>query len=150
MTGMRMFNKQKGKEMKKVLVACVCTIMLASCGQQSAETKKLQAENDSLKIENAKATSELNDMLATLDDIEAGFQSIREAENYLSVQQKAGNEMTPERKEQIKENMKIVSETLKKNREQIADLQKKLNQSGTDCCFAGGLGKEECPHSGTG
>ena len=117
--------------MKKVLVACVCTIVLASCGQQSAETKKLQAENDSLKIENAKATSELNDMLATLDDIEAGFQSIREAENYLSVQQKAGNEMTPGRREQIKENMKIVSETLKKNREQIADLQKKLNQSGT-------------------
>ena len=67
--------------MKKVLVACVCTVMLASCGQQSAEYKKLQAENDSLKIENTKAVSELNDMLATLDDIEVGFQSIREAEN---------------------------------------------------------------------
>ncbi len=131
MTKMKMFNEQKGKEMKKVLIACICTVMLASCGQQSAERKKLQAENDSLKIENAKATSELNDMLATLDDIEAGFQSIKEAENYLAVQQKAGNEMTPGRREQIRENMKIVSETLKKNREQIADLQKKLNQSGT-------------------
>ena len=131
MTRMKMFNEQKGKEMKKVLIACICTVMLASCGQQSAERKKLQAENDSLKIENAKATSELNDMLATLDDIEAGFQSIKEAENYLAVQQKAGNEMTPGRREQIRENMKIVSETLKKNREQIADLQKKLNQSGT-------------------
>lgn len=117
--------------MKKVLVACVCTVMLASCGQQSAEYKKLQAENDSLKIENTKAVSELNDMLATLDDIEVGFQSIREAENYLNVQQQAGDEMTPGRREQIKQNMKIVSETLKKNREQIADLQKKLNQSGT-------------------
>lgn len=116
--------------MKKVLVACVCTVMLASCGQQSAEYKKLQAENDSLKIENTKAVSELNDMLATLDDIEVGFQSIREAENYLNVQQQAGDEMTPGRREQIKQNMKIVSETLKKNREQIADLQKKLNQSG--------------------
>lgn len=116
--------------MKKVLVVCACALLLSSCGQQSAEYKKLQAENDSLKIENTKATSELNDMLATLDDIEAGFQSIRDAENYLSVQQQAGNEMTPGRREQIKENMKIVSETLKKNREQIADLQKKLNQSG--------------------
>ncbi|OUO55046.1 hypothetical protein B5F77_01950 [Parabacteroides sp. An277] len=117
--------------MKKVLVACMCTALLVSCGQQSAEQKRLQAENDSLKVENAKATSELNDMLATLDDIEAGFNSIREAENYLKVQQQAGDEMTPGRREQIKENMKLVSETLKKNREQIADLQKKLNQSGS-------------------
>ena len=91
----------------------------------------MQAENDSLKVENTKAVSELNDMLATLDDIETGFQSIREAENYLNVQQQAGDEMTPGRREQIKQNMKIVSETLKKNREQIADLQKKLNQSGS-------------------
>ena len=117
--------------MKRVLVACVCSALLVSCGQQSAEQKRLQAENDSLKVENAKATSELNEMLATLDDIEAGFNSIREAENYLKVQQQAGDEMTPGRREQIRENMKLVSETLKKNREQIADLQKKLNQSGT-------------------
>lgn len=115
--------------MKKILLA-VCTILLVSCGQQSAEYKRLQAENDSLRLENTKASSELNDMLSTLDDIEAGFQSIRDAENYLSLQQKAGDEMTPGRREQIKENMKLVSETLKKNREQIAELQDKLNKSG--------------------
>ncbi len=116
--------------MKKVLVACVCTAMLASCGQQSAEYKKLKAENDSLRIENTKATSDLNEMLATLDDIETGFQSIKDAENYLSVQQQAGGEMTPSRREQIKQNMQLVSETLKKNKAQIEELQKKLNQSG--------------------
>lgn len=115
--------------MKKILLA-VCTVLLVSCGQQSAEYKRLQAENDSLRLENTKASSELNDMLSTLDDIEAGFQSIRDAENYLSLQQKAGDEMTPGRREQIKENMKLVSETLKKNREQIAELQDKLNKSG--------------------
>ena len=115
--------------MKKILLA-VCTVLLVSCGQQSAEYKRLQAENDSLRLENTKASSELNDMLSTLDDIEAGFQSIRDAENYLSLQQKAGDEMTPGRREQIKENMKLVSETLKRNREQIAELQDKLNKSG--------------------
>ena len=36
-----MFNEQKGKEMKKVLIACICTVMLASCGQQSAERKMI-------------------------------------------------------------------------------------------------------------
>ena len=46
--------------MKKVLIATtICTVMLASCGQNSAEYKKLRAENDSLKIENAKSSAEM-------------------------------------------------------------------------------------------
>ena len=73
--------------MKKVLLVCVCTAMLASCGQNSADYKKLKAENDSLRIENTKNMDELNDMLSTLNDIESDFQSIRDAENYLTIQQ---------------------------------------------------------------
>ena len=61
--------------MKKVALVCVCTVLLASCGQNSAEYKKLKAENDSLKLENVKTTSELNDMLTTLNEVETNFQS---------------------------------------------------------------------------
>lgn len=117
--------------MKKVaLVVCACTAFLVSCNQHSAENKRLQAENDSLKIENLKTTEELNDMLSTLDEIEADFQSIRDAENYLTIQQQQGGEMTPTRKEQIKQNMKLISETLKKNKEQIAKLEEQMKKSG--------------------
>ena len=116
--------------MKKVLVACVCTAMLASCGQQSAEYKRLQAENDSLRIENTKNTEELNEMLSTLNDIEADFQSIRDAENYLTIQQQTGGELNQSRREQIKQNMQLISETLKKNKEQISQLEEKLRKSG--------------------
>ena len=97
--------------MKNVLVACVCVAMLASCGQQSAEYKRLQAENDSLRIENTKNTEELNEMLSTLNDIEADFQSIRDAENYLTIQQQTGGELNQSRREQIKQNMQLSSET---------------------------------------
>ena len=113
--------------MKQVLVACVCATMLASCGQQSAEYKRLQAENDSLRIENTKNTDELNEMLSTLNDIEADFQSIRDAENYLTIQQQTGGELNQSRREQ---NMQLISETLKKNKEQISQLEEKLKKSG--------------------
>ncbi|MDD7063199.1 MAG: hypothetical protein SO287_02530 [Parabacteroides sp.] len=116
--------------MKQVLVACVCATMLASCGQQSAEYKRLQAENDSLRIENTKNTDELNEMLSTLNDIEADFQSIRDAENYLTIQQQTGGELNQSRREQIKQNMQLISETLKKNKEQISQLEEKLKKSG--------------------
>ena len=116
--------------MKNVLGACVCATMLASCGQQSAEYKRLQAENDSLRIENTKNTEELNEMLSTLNDIEADFQSIRDAENYLTIQQQTGGELNQSRREQIKQNMQLISETLKKNKAQISQLEEKLKKSG--------------------
>lgn len=116
--------------MKKVLLVCACTAMLASCVQNSSEYKKLQAENDSLRIENTKSTDELNEMLNILNDIEADIQSIRDAENYLTIQQQTGGEMTKSRKEKIKQNMQLISETLQKNKAQIDELDKKLKKSG--------------------
>ena len=116
--------------MKKVLVVCICTAMLASCGQNSADYKKLKAENDSLRLENIRNTDELNEMLNTLNDVEADFQSIRDAENYLTIQQQAGGEMNQSKREQIRQNMELITQTLKKNKEQINDLQEKLKKSG--------------------
>lgn len=113
--------------MKKAVIACICTVMLASCGQNSTDYKRLKAENDSLKLENVKTTSELNDMLATLNEVETNFQSIRDAENYLQQQDNA--EMTPSSREQIKNNMALITETLQKNKEQIAKLQEQLQKS---------------------
>ena len=116
--------------MKKVLILGACVALLASCGQQSAEYKKLKAENDSLRIENTKNTEELNDMLSTLNDIEADIQSIRDAENYLTIEQQTGGELSLSRQEKIKQNMQLISETLKKNRAQISELEEKLENEG--------------------
>lgn len=115
--------------MKKVLLGCICAIMLASCGQNSADYKRLKAENDSLRLENSRNNEEMNEMLSTLNDIETDFQSIRDAENYLTIQQQTGGEMNKSRREQIKQNMQLISETLKKNKEQISQLEEKLKKS---------------------
>lgn len=112
------------------MTVCACVALLASCGQQSAEYKKLKAENDSLRIENTKSTEELNEMLSTLNDIEADIQSIRDAENYITIQQQSGGELSQTRREKIKQNMQLISETLKKNRAQISELEEKLKKSG--------------------
>ena len=116
--------------MKKLLLACTCATLLVSCGQNSAEYKKLKAENDSLKIANTKATSEMNEILSTLNDVEADIQSIRDAENYLNLQQQTGGEFSKSNREQIKQNMQLISETLKKNKETISQLEDKLKKSG--------------------
>lgn len=116
--------------MKKLLLVCSCATLLVSCGQNSAEYKKLKAENDSLKIENTKSNSEMNEILAILNDVEADIQSIRDAENYLNIQQQSGSEFGKTNREQIKENMQLISETLKRNKETIGQLEEKLKKSG--------------------
>ncbi len=116
--------------MKKVVfAACICTVMLASCVENSKEYKKLKAQNDSLRIENTKASSEMDEILGTLNEVEADIQAIRDAENYLNIQQKNGD-LNKSNRQQIKDNMQLISETLKKNKQQISELEEKLSKSG--------------------
>lgn len=118
--------------MKKLLLAFIIVAILVSCGQQSTEYKKLKAENDSLKIENAKQSSEINEVLSILNEVEADFQSIRDAENYLNIQQQPGAEMNKTNQERIRQNVQLISETLKKNKEQLALLEEKVKKSGIE------------------
>ncbi|MDR1644518.1 MAG: hypothetical protein LBS05_01645 [Tannerellaceae bacterium] len=115
--------------MKKMLMICMSAGMLVACVQNSSEYKQMKAENDSLRLETTRYASEMNEMLTTLNDIEADIQSIREAENYLNIQQQAGGELTPTKRQHIKDNMQLIGETLKKNREQLSRLEEKLNNS---------------------
>lgn len=115
--------------MKKVLFAFFCLAMLSSCIQNSAEYKRLKAENDSLKVESEQSTQELNEMLSILNDVQTDIQSIRDAENYLTIQQRTGGELNKNSREQIKENMQLITETLKKNKEQLSELQGQLDKS---------------------
>jgi polyhydroxyalkanoate synthesis regulator phasin len=64
-----------------------------------------------------------------LNDVEDNFRSIKSAESYLSVQSGASGELTPSVRERIQNDMQFVTETLDKNRQQIADLEAKLKKS---------------------
>jgi chromosome segregation ATPase len=98
-----------------------------ACAEHSAEYKKMKTENDSLKLHIKKSEAEMDDMLGILDAIENDIKSIRETEKYLDLQK--DTELSGSKREQIKSNMAVVVETLKKNKQQLAELQEKLNAS---------------------
>jgi len=118
--------------MKQVALVIVCCVMVfSSCEnkQQTAELQALQQENDSLKLESLKGNSEMEELLGLLNEIDDNFQKIKAAENYLTVQSAKDGEMTPTTKERVKSDMKLLAETLTKNKEQIAKLQVQLKNS---------------------
>jgi chromosome segregation ATPase len=88
----------------------------------------MKADNDSLRLENSRYVSEMNEMLSTLNDIETDIQSIRDAENYLNVQQQSHGELTPNIREHIRDNMQLIGQTLKNNREQLRLLEERLKK----------------------
>jgi predicted nucleic acid-binding Zn-ribbon protein len=113
--------------MKKILAFCAFIIAFSACTQFSSDYKKTKSENDSLKLQMKKSEVEMNDMLSLLNAIEDDIQSIRKAEDFLSVQK--DTELSVSRREQISNNMSLITETLKKNKQQLAELQNRLNKS---------------------
>ena len=113
--------------MKKNLIFCVFLIMFASCTQLSSEYKRTKQENDSLKLHILKNEAETNELLSTLNAVEEDIQSIRITEDLLMIQK--DSELSNTRREQLRNNMNLISEALKKNRQKLAELQEKLNAS---------------------
>ena len=115
--------------MKRILFFCLSAIILFSCTENSAEYTKLKQENEILRTEKDKTVIELDKMISTLNDIQADLQSIREAENYLTIKQ--DGELSMDQQEQIKNNILLIARTLQNNKKQLAALEEKLKNSDT-------------------
>jgi len=116
--------------MKRIILFCaVSAFIFTSCVKSSSEYKSLQAENDSLALAAARANSEFEQIMTLLNEVDANFQSIKSAEDYLTVQSSSPDEISPSARDRIQDNIQFVTETLDKNRKQIADLEDRLKKS---------------------
>jgi len=118
--------------MKKVVFfgfVAFALIFSSSCGKNSPEYKRLQAEKDSLALINARNATEMDEILSLLNEVEDNFSSIKAAENYLSVQSNSPSELAPSTKDRIRKDLKLITETLDTNRQKIAELENKLKNS---------------------
>jgi len=89
----------------------------------------MQAQKDSLELVNARNTTEMEEILSLLNEVEDNFNSIKSAENYLSVQSNTSGELAPSTKERINSDLRFISEILEKNRQKISELENKLQNS---------------------
>ena len=113
--------------MKRLFFALLLSlsVILTSCVENSSKYKALKAQLDSLNTEYGIQSSELDEVFATLNEVEAGLKSIRESENIIAVQSQTqdGMEVPAESKIQIKQDMEAVKQAIKKYQQQIAELK---------------------------
>lgn len=85
-------------------------------------------QNDSLRSVIEARDKEINDMMGTLNEIQAGFQSINEAEQRVSIAQTGEN--GSDKSAVLRENVKFIAQRMAENRELIKKLQQQLRETG--------------------
>ena len=113
--------------MKRILFFCLSAIVITSCVENSTEYKNLQSENEKLRAEKIRTAYDMEEMISTLNDIHEGVQSLRETENYLTIE--PSGELSVSKQTQIKNNIRLIAETLQSNRDQLALLEERLKKS---------------------
>lgn len=117
--------------MKKLLLGIVCVGMLASCNvKNSDEYKALQAQNDSLLQITSQDKTDISDLMSLINEVNANFDQIKEAEKYLNIQASGQGELSNSAKNEIKDNFQMINDILAKNKADIETLNKKLKNAG--------------------
>ncbi len=109
------------------LVAILC-VATAGCGGKRPQQTSYQrvASNDSLEQIIAQRDNDINDMMATLNDIQEGFREINEAEDKVNLAKDGEGTDT---RQQLRENIKFISGRMEQNRALIKKLREQLRTS---------------------
>lgn len=106
-----------------ILALLFFIISITSCVESSKKYKNLQAQLDSLTIIKDSTSAELEEVFATLNEVENGLRNIREAENIITVQSAAGGEISANKRVQMKQDVLAISDAINGYKKQIAKLK---------------------------
>ena len=111
-----------------MMIAAACLLALAACKQRdnNAMELALEQQRDSLTRIIEQKDNEIDDMVATMNDIQEGFRAINEAEQRVTI---ASNGEGVSEAESIRENMQFIQNQMQQNRELISKLRNQLRQS---------------------
>ena len=113
--------------MKKLIFASLCLAALVGCRDNKSKVDSAaSAERDSLNKVIEQKDNEINDIMATFNQIEEGLKEISQAEGRISVA-RAGEGSS--KNQRIAENMQFIQQTMQQNRELINKLKTQLRES---------------------
>ncbi|MBQ8046936.1 MAG: hypothetical protein IJ196_03315 [Prevotella sp.] len=115
--------------MKKTVILSFGLLLAVLSGCQDRRATQSVADTsqyDSLQRVIAQKDNEMNEMMATLNEIQEGLREIGEAENRLTIVKDGEGS---NRMEQIRENIQFISQTMQRNRELINKLKQQQSES---------------------
>lgn len=114
-------------ELKALCVATIAFVAVACNGDWKGNLGSSDQERDSLRNIIEQKDNEINDLMGSFNEIQQGFDLINEAEGRVNMMQ--SNAEGNSSRENIRENMEFIQQTLEENRRKIEELTQKLNTS---------------------
>ena len=115
--------------MKKYIILGLSAslLLMSSCVEKSQKYKDLKSKTDSLTVIAAERGHEIEEILADVNDITAGMQSLREAENLLTLEteKELKGSKTKQQLIRLKSDIAAINEALVSYRAQIKKLEGK-------------------------
>lgn len=115
---------------KRVISICFVSLalLLYGCKEYKAPVanRPTVAKDDSLQQIISQRDTQINNMMATMNEIQEGFNEISEAENRVNLIQ---DDERADKASQIKEDIKFIADRMQQNRELIKKLQGQLRDS---------------------
>lgn len=107
------------------VITGLCVLFLSGCVEKSEKYKALRASLDSLNVAYSEQGVEMENVFAGLNDISSGMQSLREAENLLTVQAAQENKAGKSKQQlaQLKSDIGALSAAIATYKEQIGKLE---------------------------
>ena len=115
--------------MKKLMILVLAVVLFSSCHNYKKDTDRLMFVKDSLQQEAAFRDSTIVGFLNDFSEIQANLDSIKKIEKLVTVQSASGRELNANQKKLILEDITLLNDLLKRNKELTASVQKKLKDS---------------------
>ena len=112
------------------ILAVVGAVLMVSCQKQkSADVETLQREIDSLMLVNAHTKADYEQMIVVITEVQSALAEIKSAEKILVMASNPGDDIDPNAKNQIIDDITQIANILKENKAKINQLQKLLKDS---------------------
>ena len=112
--------------MKKIVILMLIAV-LASCQQKKID--RMQVVQDSLARAAIEKDSAIINFVAAMNEIQENLDSIKRMEDIVRIEASGSNEMRMNSKEQIMSDIQTIHDLLARNKELVAQLEKKLGAS---------------------
>lgn len=121
--------KMKRYNMKKIIAIAMGVVLMASCGEKSNnKLNQTDARIDSLQRVIDQKDNEINDVMATVNEIQEGFRLIESAEQIVTLV-KDGEQQN--KADQIRQSIRNIQQRMQHNRDLISRLQQQVREGST-------------------
>lgn len=129
-----LFHEKKIQSIFKISLVMIAMLVIASCNQQQLQSQEeeiahLNEENEMLRQTAAEKEAHLNEFFEAMGHIRDNLNEIKVRQNLISEETRDRDQIGPDARQQIEDDLKLISDLMEDNRRRLAALNRQIRDS---------------------